>query len=507
VASSAAITAARAPGTDTLLMTINNANGASQTIAILNGWPTYVALTNQAPTATIDTAAVDEDSVASGSLLLNDVDPDGDTLSVNAVTADGGTSQAVPPGGSKAVQGLYGILTVGSDGSYSYAATGDAAQALASGQVVKETFSYTVTDAGGLTSTAPLEVTVTGTNDAPVAQALAGTAAENGPAITFAANFTDVDAADSHTVSLDTTGVKGKVVLNADGSFTYDADGKFETLNAGQTATETFTYTVDDGQGGTSTETVTVTVVGQNDAPKAVADFNGVVKNGKLSVNAANGVLANDSDVEGNSLTVSSFNGSMPGQTVVGKYGSLTMNADGSYTYQANTKPGALPSKTVAQDHFTYIVSDGNGGSHTERLTITVHDKGQTYTRGTDGANSLTGGKGQDVLDGGNGNDVLNGGNGTDALLGGRGDDTLTGGAGADTFVFNADFGKDVITDFTRGLDRLQFDRDVFADYADMLDSAVQSGADVLIDAGGGNMITLKNVQMAALQAGDFVFV
>ncbi|AXB77296.1 family 16 glycosylhydrolase [Novosphingobium sp. P6W] len=65
---------------------------------------------------------------------------------------------------------------------------------------------------------------------------------------------------------------------------------------------------------------------------------------------------------------------------------------------------------------------------------------------GNDGANKLFGWAGNDLIDGGAGNDVLNGG---------AGDDTLTGGAGADTFVFAAGYGKDTVTDFQHGVDKL----------------------------------------------------
>jgi VCBS repeat-containing protein len=310
-------------------------------------------------------------------------------------------------------------------------------------------------------------VTILGTNDAPVAKAIGGTASEDGPTITLAADFQDVDADDSHSFSIDTAGTLGKVVVNSNGTFSYDANGKFEALKAGQTATDTFTYTVTDSHGASSTKTATVTVFGVNDDPTA----------------------------------------SSVGAAVQGKYGALTMKADGGYSYAATTKSGALPAKAVAQDHFTYSVSDGLGGVHTETLILTVFQKGQTYVRGTEGANSLTGGTGSDVLDGGNGNDTLSGGNGADVLLGGRGEDILTGGAGADTFVFNANFGRDVITDFTAGLDAIQFDKNVFADFASMLASAQQSGNDVIIQAGAGNTITLQNFLLSNLSNADFLFI
>lgn len=70
-------------------------------------------------------------------------------------------------------------------------------------------------------------------------------------------------------------GVYGALVLEADGSFTYELDNTLpatQALAQGATATEVFTYTVSDGQGGTVTQTLTVTVTGTNDVPVISAD-------------------------------------------------------------------------------------------------------------------------------------------------------------------------------------------------------------------------------------------
>uniref|UniRef100_UPI00356278DE beta strand repeat-containing protein n=1 Tax=Sulfitobacter sp. TaxID=1903071 RepID=UPI00356278DE len=89
--------------------------------------------------------------------------------------------------------------------------------------------------------------------------------------VTVTAAFTDVDATDTHSYSVDTTGTLGAVTNNGDGTFTYAANGAFENLAEGQIATDTFTYTVTDNNGGANTETVTITVTGTNDAPVVAA--------------------------------------------------------------------------------------------------------------------------------------------------------------------------------------------------------------------------------------------
>ncbi|WP_040678441.1 VCBS domain-containing protein, partial [Pannonibacter phragmitetus] len=105
--------------------------------------------------------------------------------------------------------------------------------------------------------------------NAPVAPALFVSALEEGPALTVTADFTDVDASDTHSFEVDVTGTLGTVVNHGDGTFTYDPAGAFEHLAAGETATDTFLYRVTDSNGLSSQQTVTVTITGQNDAPVA----------------------------------------------------------------------------------------------------------------------------------------------------------------------------------------------------------------------------------------------
>ena len=87
---------------------------------------------------------------------------------------------------------------------------------------------------------------------------------------------------------------------------------------------------------------------------------------------------------------------------------------------------------------------------------------GRDSLGGGNGNDSLVGGSGADTLRGDGGGDTLNGGTGNDLLIGGAGRDILTGGADADTFRFESIFDsptgattRDVITDFLRGVDRI----------------------------------------------------
>lgn len=146
------------------------------------------------------------------------------------------------------------------------------------------------------------------------------------------------------------------------------------------------------------------------------------------------------------------------------------------------------------------------GADGSDRL---VADEGNDRLYGGTGADRMAGGAGNDVLKGENGadflrgdsgNDTLHGGAYMDTLVGGTGNDTLTGGTGPDVFVFAEGNGKDVITDYEAGFDRLQFNGLKSSDL-----SASQKGSDTVIVADGLE-IRLSDVDLSDLTASDFVF-
>jgi Ca2+-binding RTX toxin-like protein len=136
------------------------------------------------------------------------------------------------------------------------------------------------------------------------------------------------------------------------------------------------------------------------------------------------------------------------------------------------------------------------GGKDNDRL---FGDDGDDILNGNLGSDTGDGGAGNDTVRGGQGDDVLSGGSGEDLITGDLGDDTLSGGPGADTFRAFAGGGRDVITDFNPAEgDRIQLDPGTTY-------TATQSGADVLLDLGGGAQTILKNVQLATLTPGWIV--
>ena len=130
-----------------------------------------------------------------------------------------------------------------------------------------------------------------------------------------------------------------------------------------------------------------------------------------------------------------------------------------------------------------------------------------TYTIDVDGADPSTAG-GDDAIDGSSDDDFINGLSGDDVITGAGGNDTLIGGDGDDLFVFNQGDGEDVVADFKGGAgtdDRLDVSALGFANFDAIMNSTSNIGADVLIDLGNGDQVTLIGVQKSELHDDDFV--
>jgi len=159
-----------------------------------------------------------------------------------------------------------------------------------------------------------------------------------------------------------------------------------------QTITDVFTYTVTDTGGLTSTTQVTITIQGANDAPIANNDTNTAASasgtaNGTPGVNPSGNVLTNDTDVDsvanGETKTVigvaagsqANASGSV-GNIVLGSFGTITLAANGSYTYWVDNDNSAVKALATATDTltdvFTYTMRDTSGLAATATVTITI---------------------------------------------------------------------------------------------------------------------------------------
>ena len=222
------------------------------------------------------------------------------------------------------------------------------------------------------------------------------------------------------------------------------------------------------------------TDVSSNNSPQAVDDS--VITQQNQAVNID--VLNNDTDADGDSLSLSIDTAPSNGSAVVNDNGTPNNLLDDLIVYTPNTN-------FTGNDQFTYMVDDGNGGFETATVSIVVNGTtegingtegrdtinanaeddlinglgGRDVLRGAGGNDTLNGGEGNDNLLGGFNADILNGDSGNDFLIGGFGNDILTGGSGRDRFRFaDPNDGVDEITDFNGSEDTIEIKGNNFDD-------------------------------------------
>jgi hypothetical protein len=235
-----------------------------------------------------------------------------------------------------------GALTFNPDGSFTYQPD--------SGFIGEDRFTYTTKDSRGNSSESPATVilTISEANVDPVAEDdKAETDEDTAVEIDVLANDRDPDG-DTLTVTTVTPPVNGEATINSDNTIEYVPDANFN-------GTDNFTYTISDGDGGVATATVTVTVKAVNDAPVAVDDA-AVTTIGKAVTIP---VLANDSDADGDTLTVTSVTNPRHGSATIAKGGVI-------YKPDAGFK---------GVDRFGYTVTDGSGATATASVTVKVKVK------------------------------------------------------------------------------------------------------------------------------------
>ena len=307
-------------GVDSFTYSISNEQGLTATAQVTlseSGVNTF-------PQANDDQYTLDEDSSASLlDVLANDTDADGDTITISNIENTAGEATIVA-----------GKIQFTPPANFS-------------GEIV---LTYTITDGystgneGINDRTASVTITITPVNDAPTANADSVTMNEDAPAllVNVLANDSDIDG-DTLVITAAT----------ADRGSASVVDNKIQYTPAANTnGTAIINYTISDGNGGTTTTNLTITIIPVNDAPIANADSATIDEDAApILIN----VLANDSDVDGDSLTISAASANIGSVSVVGNQIQYTPAADDNGL------------ATV-----TYTVSDNNGGTSTATLTITI---------------------------------------------------------------------------------------------------------------------------------------
>jgi VCBS repeat-containing protein len=249
---------------------------------------------------------------------------------------------------------------------------------LAEGESQLTSLSVQVQDSAGATDTATLAITVVGRNDGPEilgTSVIEGTVVEPGdPAgttvtATGTLRYADADAASpvEGTWTISPLGAAfGTISIDPrTGVWTYRLDAEAaDSLNEGETRTETFTATITDAEGATDSETVTITIRGTNDAP-VLEDGSGSVGEDQASVGVPLAPLFSDvdsGDTFGNAIFTILSPPALGSALISG--GSLTFRTDGDFEHLAEGK--------TSEVQIGLRVRDPQGGTDEATVTITV---------------------------------------------------------------------------------------------------------------------------------------
>ncbi len=177
-------------------------------------------------------------------------------------------------------------------------------------------------------------------------------------------NDSDPDDDPLTVTTLTPTAAHGTVACTAAGLCTY-------TPAAGYSGPDSFDYDISDGNGGSDTGTVLVTVASGNQPPVGTPDAYSTPRDTVLTVPALTGVLSNDTDADGDTLTAT--------KVADPTHGVVTVAADGSFVYTPTAG-------YVGPDAFTYNVGDGTAtvGPVTVSLTVTKVNRAPTLQAMTD---------------------------------------------------------------------------------------------------------------------------
>ena len=533
------------------------------------------------------------DLTGSGSIEFTDVDVTDENTVTSAVlkSVNGGTlpaDLALAKGDLTAA--VSGDTTSSTSGSidWDFAVAAADVDFLAKDQTLTQVYTITISDGNGGSDTQDVTITITGTNDAPVISAVnvAGDVTEKAEPVeggtlsgTGSMTFNDVDLTDDHTVSVSAT-VKdglGNTIATPLGSLSVDPTSKTDVGSAGatvnwtyevndaaldflakdQTLTQVYTITISDGNGGSDTQDMTITITGTNDAPQivgasttatgSVTELPNNDPNENTTTHTAVGTIAfADVDlIDTHSVDVVSVKDGV-GNTVVSPLGSLVLamnQAANTVDWTFSVSDAALDSLSAGQvltQVYELTVSDGNGGSVTQNVTVTITgtaDLPALFTEGNDGslvnpinfntiaagtfdpttyynalggadvvflpdnsteateagynaANTFFGGAGNDLISGGTLNDVIDGGDENDTIIGGAGNDSIIGGAGND--LLSGGIGTDTIIG-GGGADTVEML--VTANDVDRI--SVSSGYLELFGAAGGTGVVVVNLAAA----------
>ncbi|MDP3839279.1 MAG: VCBS domain-containing protein, partial [Methylococcales bacterium] len=402
-----------------------------------------VRIVDDTPTANADVNSIAEDTATKSGNVFSGSSPDvadrlGADVTATPVTGIAAGTQATTSGNvGSAVAGSYGSLTLNADGSYTYTLdnTNPLVNKLLTGDTLLDTYSYTITDSDGDTSTTTLKITINGTTDnipSIVPDDINTNAITGHISVRESGLTSGADTSETTTGTLQLSALDGLASINVGGTAvtlaqlntlgatpmtivtpkgTITLTGYNSTANVGGVSTAgtlTYTYTLTQVQntpaatentnnivlsitnagGNTVTDTLIVQIV--DDTPTANADINSVNEGNTTAATTTSGNVfsgsatdiadrigadVNATPVTGVALGVQLNTSGNINSPVTGNYGSLTLNATGGYTYTLNnTNPAvnALLTGETLLETYSYTITDADGDTSTTTLTITI---------------------------------------------------------------------------------------------------------------------------------------
>jgi gliding motility-associated-like protein len=303
---------------------------------------------NDIPVASNDAGTVNEDEVINIDILSNDELGD---LPVSVINLDNPTLQG-------------GSVVINDNGTPNDTSDDYLVYAPSAGFNGVDTFTYTIEDIDGESSTATVTITVNPVNDVPVAiDDIAGTIEETSIAVDVLANDNLGDQPTLIGNVDNSTTQGGTAVINNNGTPADPRDDYIDYTPAVDfNGTDTFTYTIRDIDGETSTATVTITVTGVNDTPLAVDDNASAVEDLLITID----VLSNDNlgDIPTPIISVDAISA-----------------AGGAVQINDNGTPGDVSDDTIdftpangftGTDTFTYTIEDADGEQSTATVTVDI---------------------------------------------------------------------------------------------------------------------------------------
>ncbi|MEL7038275.1 MAG: Ig-like domain-containing protein, partial [Cyanobacteria bacterium J06592_8] len=423
-------------GEDTFTYTVEDPNGIREIGNVT------VNVSNTDPLAAPDRTTTLPSTPVPIEVILNDTDPNSSPLRIVEFTRPtSGTASQIDDNGNPSPTGTRFLYSPND------------------GFTDTDTFTYTIENATGQRSLTTVNITIISDNNPPVAEDNSFTGARNTTLfLNPLENDTDPDGDPLSIVNINTDGTEGIVETSGIG-LRYIPARNFIGV-------DTFTYTISDGRGGTDTATVTITIPNEdpiNNPP--VANDNQVTT--QIDQVITIDVLANDSDPDGDSISISAFD--------------PNSSNGGTISQENNQLIYTPPQGFIGTDSFNYSISDGNGGFDTATVTIIVEaviepipqdcpdcedppspdpisiaippappetvlplrptsetntitgTPGDDNLPGTEDADQIDALAGNDTLDGLEENDTLLSGTGNDDALGSEGDDLIYGDPGDDS--------------------------------------------------------------------------